>query len=334
VIAGGVDILETTLRDGNYVVDFQLTAEDTARLARELEQCGIRWIEVGHGLGLGASAVHGKAAARDDEYIRAAREAVRNAKIGVFAIPGVAQHDDIAMAADLGLDFVRVGADLERIDEMAPFVEAVRRRGLFACTNFMKSYTTPPDAFAEICARAESFGTQMNYLVDSAGGMLPDEVGTYLDAMLAETDVPFGFHGHDNTRLAVANTLVAVERGAMLVDTTLYGIGRGSGNAATELIAALVQRRHGRFERMDAQGLVRLAEREAVPLLASRDEGTLSISLGLAKVHSMYLDTILAWAAEHDLEPHALIAAIGEIDNLRVDDAILAQASRRVSKRR
>ena len=85
MISADVEILETTLRDGNYVVDFQLTSEDTARLARELERCGMRWIEVGHGLGLGASAIHGKAAARDDEYIRAACEAVQSAKVGVAA---------------------------------------------------------------------------------------------------------------------------------------------------------------------------------------------------------------------------------------------------------
>ena len=45
------DILEVTLRDGSYLIDFQFTAEDTANIASALENVGFRWIEVGHGLG-------------------------------------------------------------------------------------------------------------------------------------------------------------------------------------------------------------------------------------------------------------------------------------------
>ena len=68
-----LDILETTLRDGNYVVDFRFTAADTAWLCRRLEEAGVRHIEIGHGLGLRASEAHARpAAATDREYIEAA----------------------------------------------------------------------------------------------------------------------------------------------------------------------------------------------------------------------------------------------------------------------
>ena len=50
-----VELLDTTLRDGSYIIDFQFTAEDTALIASALESAGIRVIEVGHGLGLGAA---------------------------------------------------------------------------------------------------------------------------------------------------------------------------------------------------------------------------------------------------------------------------------------
>ena len=172
MISSELDILETTLRDGNYVVDFQFTARDTGWLAGKLEACGMNYIEIGHGLGIGASQVYASAAASDAEYIVAAKAAVSRAKIGMFAIPGLVKIDDIAAAADLGLDFLRVGADLERIDSMAPFVERARKHDMFVCTNFMKSYTLPADEFAQCCRRAEEFGSQMNYVVDSAGGML------------------------------------------------------------------------------------------------------------------------------------------------------------------
>ena len=65
MISSELDILETTLRDGNYVVDFQFTARDTGWLAGKLEACGMNYIEIGHGLGIGASQVHATAAASD-----------------------------------------------------------------------------------------------------------------------------------------------------------------------------------------------------------------------------------------------------------------------------
>ena len=75
------DILEVTLRDGSYLIDFQFTAEDTATIAGALESIGFRWIEVGHGLGLNASqSGKGMAAATDEEYMQAAAQALRHAK--------------------------------------------------------------------------------------------------------------------------------------------------------------------------------------------------------------------------------------------------------------
>ena len=47
-------ILDCTVRDGNYSVEFKFTEADTALLTSELSRVGVKWIEVGHGAGLGA----------------------------------------------------------------------------------------------------------------------------------------------------------------------------------------------------------------------------------------------------------------------------------------
>src|ERR1700719_1243241 len=90
------EILEVTLRDGSYVVDFQFTAQDTALIGSALDSAGFRWIEIGHGLGLNASASgKGDAAATDEEYLAAAAEAVRSARWGAFFIPGIGRAEDL-----------------------------------------------------------------------------------------------------------------------------------------------------------------------------------------------------------------------------------------------
>lgn len=322
-----VNILETTLRDGNYLVNFQFTAADTAWLCERFEECGMEYVEIGHGLGMGASDVYKTAAATDAEYIEAARGALKNAKFGMFAIPGVATLDHLTMAADLGMDFIRIGANVDRVDSMEEYILKARDVGLFVFTNFMKSYCMPPEEFSKVGARAQEFGSQMNYIVDSAGGMLPEDIRNYFQALCAETKIPTGFHGHDNTRMAVANSLVAAESGAILLDTTLFGIGRGSGNAATELMAALLKQRFGLLPHIDERRLIQLAECQAAPLLHHRHSESISMSLGLAQVHSMHLNDIVEYAEKEGIDHHDLIAHVGRIDRLNVDDDILSKAA-------
>ena len=73
-----VKILECTLRDGSYAIDYQFTDEDTAIIAAGLEDAGFRFIEIGHGLGLNASnAGEGVAAASDEDYLKAAASVLK-----------------------------------------------------------------------------------------------------------------------------------------------------------------------------------------------------------------------------------------------------------------
>ena len=67
-----VDILDTTLRDGSYTIGYQFTADETALIAQGLELAGVNYIEIGHGLGLGADrAGKGGQAVTDVVYMRA-----------------------------------------------------------------------------------------------------------------------------------------------------------------------------------------------------------------------------------------------------------------------
>ena len=70
-----LQIMDVTLRDGSYLIDFQFTTEDTAFLCMALEKIGLNWIEIGHGVGLGGSKKgYGVAAASDEEYLETASD--------------------------------------------------------------------------------------------------------------------------------------------------------------------------------------------------------------------------------------------------------------------
>src|SRR5207245_796672 len=110
-----VQVLETTLRDGSYAINFSFTTADTAAIASGLEAGGFRWIEVGHGVGLGAGERgYGAAAASDEEYMQAASEALQRARRAIrCATPfpfGVHGHDNLGLAIANSLEMVRQGA--------------------------------------------------------------------------------------------------------------------------------------------------------------------------------------------------------------------------------
>ena len=256
-------ILDCTIRDGSYVVDYQFTVEDTYIVAHGIAAAGIRHIEVGHGLGLNAqNCGKGNAAISDIEYITAAKAAVPDkALIGSFFIPGIGTEDSLRAAADAGLGFIRLGIDVDDHTKLEPFVKLAKSLNLEVWGNMMKSYLLPPEQFAEVSQRVGEFGVDVVAIVDSAGGMTPNDVAAYTQATLARSSrVPLAFHGHNNLTLAVANCLRFVECGGVYVDGSLAGLGRSGGNAATELLAAVLSQRNSLAWPIDWERLVEFAD--------------------------------------------------------------------------
>jgi isopropylmalate/homocitrate/citramalate synthase len=157
-------ILDTTLRDGSYAINFQFTALDTGIIAAQLEDVGFELIEIGHGVGLGASrAGHGVAAETDEKYLEAGAAAVKQAKWGMFCIPGVATLDDLDIAAQFGMKLVRIGTDVSDVPGSQRFVERAKHHGMFVCANYMKSYAAEPAEFARQARLSQKYGVDVVY---------------------------------------------------------------------------------------------------------------------------------------------------------------------------
>jgi 4-hydroxy-2-oxovalerate aldolase len=324
-------ILDCTIRDGSYAIDFKFTAADTALIAGLLDDAGLQYIEIGHGLGLGASeAGKGRAAAQDIEAIRRSRERVSGGRIGAFFIPGIGTEEHLREAADAGLDFVRVGQNADEIESALPFVDLARELGMDAFVNLMKTYGVDTDRFARTCVQAAEHGAAGVYVVDSAGGMLPHEVAGYVRAGRAASDVPLGFHGHSNLHLAVANSLAAWEAGATFVDTSVYGIGRSSGNVPTEVMVAVFDRL-GVDCHIDAMAIVDIAASYLLPLAQHLHPHTMTaVALGYGRFHSAYLPRALHAAEQAGIDPHRLIVELGHKDVMRLSDELLAETVTRL----
>lgn len=324
-----VNLLECTLRDGSYAVNFKFTGHDTGYLTGILSALGFRLIEIGHGQGLGAGRAGKGAMPHDDiELIRSAKAHCGKALVGMFAIPGLASLDLLTEAAEAGLDFVRIGQDAPTAEEAFSFVEYARSLGLMTCMNFMKSYAVSADVFGEKCALAAEAGAQVVYLVDSVGGMTPESTKAYLNAVRERSSVAMGFHSHDNLKLAHANCLAAYAAGARYIDTTLSGLGRGAGNAASEVMAALFEM-YGVRTGLDFLRLLDVTEEVMTPLVASiQMHSMLGVAMGYGQFHSSFLPRVLRVAREYGVDPKRLVIIAGRHNPLAVDEKFLEQEAR------
>src|SRR6266496_3825830 len=106
----------------------------------------------------------------------------------------------------------------------------------------MKSYAAQPFDLLQRALPIVERGASTVTVVDSAGGMLPNQVSAYIEVLAAGLDARIGFHGHNNLLLANANSLAAVQAGASIIDATLLGMGRGGGNAQTETMLVILEK--------------------------------------------------------------------------------------------
>jgi 4-hydroxy-2-oxovalerate aldolase len=332
MIASEIEILDTTLRDGSYVIDFQFTAQDTALIASTLEHAGIPWIEIAHGLGLGAArAGKGDQAATDEAYLKAAAASLTKSKFGTFFIPGIGSEDDVRLAADCGAQFIRIGTNVNEVEQAEPYLKLAKELGLITFSNLMKSYAVPADEFAKHGRTAQESGADYLCIVDSAGGMLPEDVRNYLNAAHAKCSIPVCFHGHNNLSMSVANSLQAVESGVAIIDTSLQGMGRSEGNTMTEILVAILQKK-GLCSDIDVNALLDISNALIRPMLHNPGYSSMGVTYGRAKFHSSFLTRILNAAERYVIDPRDLILGVTEHDQVNAPDELVEEIAQKISK--
>jgi 4-hydroxy 2-oxovalerate aldolase len=299
-------ILECTLRDGSYAVDFAFSADYTERVAKELTELGFPWIEVGHGVGIGAHDRGLPAGATDLEYARAAAKGAGDGCWGMFAIPGLAEIGEVEAVIDEGASFIRVGLDPDRFTDGLRFIETVTWGDCQVFVNFMKSHALEPDEMGRRVRTLAEAGVAGAYLVDSSGGMLPQEITDRAVAMRGSADFLLGFHGHDNLGLATAHSLSVVDSGFDIVDSTLQGIGRSAGNTSSERFIGLLTRLgwdHG----YDLIKVVHAGQELVRPELPVAGYSGLDTLAGVYFFHTSFLPQLVEIAEQHGIDPHVLM---------------------------
>lgn len=240
-----ITLFDTTLRDGSQTAGINYAVEDKQRIADRLAEFGLDWIEGGWP---GASP-------KDSAFFEAMRKR-RWQKTGLLAFgstarPGKTPDEDLGLRplVECGAEGtcifgkswdlhvtralgISLAENLDLIHDSVAWLKARTGVVFFDAEHFFDGYADNPSYALEVLKAAKAGGADGLVLCDTNGGTLPEAIGRIVDTV-SHTLGPalIGIHAHNDSELAVANSIAAVRGGARMVQGTINGIGERCGNA-------------------------------------------------------------------------------------------------------
>jgi 4-hydroxy 2-oxovalerate aldolase len=310
-----IRVTDSSLRDGSHAKGHQFDVGMVRAIVAGLARAGIPVIEVTHGDGLGGSSFNYGFGLEDERVLIAnAVEVADQAKIAALMLPGLGTKDDISAVADLGVSVIRVATHCTEADIAVQHFGLARDKGLETVGFLMMAHSQPPEALAAQARTMADAGCQCVYVVDSAGAMILGEVGDRVAALVAElgSDAQVGFHGHENLALGVANSLNAIEAGAVQIDACTRRFGAGAGNTPSEALAAVCSKL-GIRTGIDVLTMFDVAEEVVRPVMDGEPAlDRLALIMGYAGVYSSFLRHAFRAAERYGVSGADILLECGE----------------------
>lgn len=329
-----VIITDSSLRDGNHSVKHTISLDSIARYCQFADRAGVPIVEVGHGNGLAASSLLvGKSVNTDEEMLTTARKNLKNSKLGIHMIPGLATLEHTRKAIDLGVDVVRVATHCTEATLSKSHIEALAKANVEVFGVLMMSALITPQELLEQAKIMEGYGAKAIIIMDSTGTYLPVDVQQRITLLKSNLDIAVGFHAHNNLGCAVANSLIAVEYGADYIDGCIRGFGAGAGNAPLELLIPVLEQ-SGFEVGINFQDTIKEADNVMEYLIPSAPITTpINILTGLKKLFSGFEKPIVSASKLYGIEYSSLIFELGNRKLVAGQEDLILEVAQKLKKR-
>jgi len=249
---------DSTLRDGAQAQGVSFTVEDKLKVVRKLDNLGIAYIEAGN---------PGSNPKDLAFFERVAELDLKHSKIIAFGSTrkiGIKAEDDRNLKSLLSAntdavaifgkswdyqvtDILRTTLEenLGMIGDTVAYLKQQGKEVVFDAEHFFDGYKANADYAMQTLKAAADAGVDVLALCDTNGGTFPDEIHQITKLVVDTFDAAVGIHCHNDCEMGVANSVAAVQAGAVQVQGTINGIGERCGNANLCAIIPNVQLKLG-----------------------------------------------------------------------------------------
>lgn len=254
-----VKVFDSTLRDGAQAEGISFSVQDKINIVKSLDELGIDYIEAGNP----------SSNPKDIEFFEKMKDIeLKNARIAAFGSTrrkGVKASEDSNVKSLLSAntqvcvifgkswdfhvkEIIRTSLkeNLEMIFDTVSYLKAAGKEVIFDAEHFFDGYKNNPKYALKTLKAATDAGAACLSLCDTNGGCFPSEIYDIIkDVRKSFPDIEIGIHAHNDTGMAVANTVMAVDAGATHIQGTLIGYGERCGNTNLSTVIANLQIKKG-----------------------------------------------------------------------------------------
>ena len=296
-----INIIDCTLRDGGYYNNWDFSNQIVNDYLRAMSLAGIKNIELGF-RSFQKRDFKGPNWYTTDSYIKSLT-IPKSLKIGVMVNAfelishplGLLKATNLMFkkAKDNKIKFIRLACHFKEFNQTTKICDILKKKGYFVAINLMQISEQSEEKIISVAKIAEKIKPNILYFADSLGGMDPTHISELVKMFRKYWTGPLGIHAHNNLGKAIANILAACDLGVTWVDSTVTGMGRGSGNAQTEYL--LIELQRFQKEKFNILHLLKLIKKHFEPMQRKYNWGINSYYYLAGKygIHPTYIQEMI-----------------------------------------
>ena len=239
-----INLLDCTLRDGGYYNNWDFSKKFIKQYILGIRSTGIKFVEIGFRFnekkkikGLTAytdkKLINSLALPKDIEFgvMINTGDIITNGKLNVKVLKKLVNKNNTKK-----LKFIRLACHQNEVFHLAYCLKYLKKLNLKVFVNLMQISEIDNKYLQKILNFLKTKDITSLYLADSLGCLTTAQLGKIINFIKKYWNGDIGLHAHDNLNLALSNSLKAISKNCLWIDSTVTGMGRGPGNLRTEKI--------------------------------------------------------------------------------------------------
>lgn len=311
-------ILDCTLRDGGYYTHWDFDTAIVDSYIRTMNQLPIDYLELGY-RNKPQKEYQGKFCYCPVSVMKHIRANCKK-KLAIMLNQKSTFPEDLEILIKpltSMVDMVRLAVDPKNLNSAILLASEVKKLGFEVAFNMM--YMSKWNQYEELLPRLSRINGVVDVfnMVDSYGGITPNEIRQIYSEIRKNINCKIGFHGHNNLQLGLINTITAIECGVESVDATILGMGRGAGNLNMELLLTFLNKHYGLEVNFNELSDVITT---FTPLMEKHRWGT-SLPYMLSGANSFSQKEVMDWVSNRVYSFNSIVRALDNRKEKKEDNA-------------